>query len=170
MPWTWGAGRFGWNRADVLAFYNTYGGILFFGIANNAYSFCGTKTAFDSKLFNDKVRRYCGDKFFVHYCKAFLEPSGRYLGVAIVPKRGLQVVPFFADAPIDNGKHYFKAGDIAIRRGDETLILRGESATEYLSQLRIPNSNAQFLVNESRAFLEVLEYAGKLTIIVRARS
>jgi len=135
--------------ADVLAFYNTHGGILFFGIANESYSYCGTKTPFDSKLFNDKIRRYCGDKFFVHYCKAFLEDSGRYLGVAIVPKRGLQVMPFFADAPMDNGEQYFKAGDIAIRRGDETLILRGDSATEYLRQLRIPNSNAQFLVNES---------------------
>jgi hypothetical protein len=135
--------------ADVLAFYNTYGGILFFGIADNAYSFCGTRTAFDSKLFNDKIRRYCGDKFFVHYCKPFLESSGRYLGVAIVPKRGLQIVPFFADAPLEKGVHYFKAGDIAVRRGDETLILRGESATEHLRQLRIPNSNAQYLVNES---------------------
>jgi hypothetical protein len=71
--------------ADVLAFYNTHGGILFFGIADKTYSFCGTKTAFDSKLFNDKIRRYCGDKFFVHYCKAFSEPSSRYLGVAMVP-------------------------------------------------------------------------------------
>src|ERR1039458_758257 len=135
--------------ADVLAFYNTDGGILFFGIANNAYSYCGTKTPFDRKLFNDKIRRYCGDKFFVHYCKPFLEASGRYLGVAIVPKRGLQVVTFFADAPMDNRKQYFKAGDIAIRRGDETLILRGDTAIDYLRQLRIPNSNAQFLVNES---------------------
>jgi len=135
--------------ADVLAFYNTHGGILFFGIADKTYSFCGTKTAFDSKLFNDKIRRYCGDKFFVHYGRPFLEPSGRYLGVAIVPKRGLQVVPFFADAPMKNGEHYFKAGDIAIRRNDETMILRGDSATEYLRQFRIPNSNAQFLVNES---------------------
>src|SRR5437879_4423224 len=35
--------------ADVLAFYNTSGGILFFGIADKSYSFCGTKTPFDSK-------------------------------------------------------------------------------------------------------------------------
>ncbi len=134
--------------ADVLAFYNTHGGILFFGIDDAKYAYCGTQTSFDSKLFNDKIRRYCGDKFFVHYVKPFLDGSGRYLGVALIPKRGLQVLPLFADAPMVGGKADFRAGDIPIRRGDETMILRGDNAVEHLKSLRIPNANAQFLVNE----------------------
>ena len=134
--------------ADVMAFYNTNGGVVFFGIADQNFSYCGTKTHFDGKLFNDKIRKYCGDRFFVSYCKSYADPSGRYLGVALIPKRGLQVLPLFADAPEINGKKYFKAGDIAIRRGDETLVLRGEKAVEYLAQIRIPTSNAQFLVDE----------------------
>lgn len=134
--------------ADVLAFYNTSGGVLFFGIADGVYSYCGTKTPFDAKQFNDKIRKYTGDKFWVTYCKAFQDDSGRYLGVAIIPKRGLQVIPFFADSPLFDGGHYFQAGDIAVRVGDETRILRGEKAAEHLSQLHIPASDAYFLVNE----------------------
>ncbi len=134
--------------ADVLAYYNTNGGILFFGIADGTYSYCGTKTPLDAKQFNDKIRKYTGDKFWVTYCKAFQDSSGRYLGVGIVPKRGLQVIPFFTDSPLSNGSHYFRAGDIAVRVGDETRILRGEKAAEHLSQLHIPASDAYFLVNE----------------------
>src|SRR5207253_1060282 len=96
--------------ADVLAFYNTGGGVLFFGIDDSSFSYCGTKSEIDTKLFNDKIRRYCGDKFFVTNCRAFLDRSGRYLGMAIIPKRGLQVIPFFANAPAQGGREYFRAG------------------------------------------------------------
>ncbi len=134
--------------ADVMSFHNNSGGIIVFGITDASLSYCGTNAQIDSKLFSDKIRKYCGDKFSVSYCRAFQESSGRHLGIAIVPKRGLNVVPFFADAPPKDGGHYFKAGDVAIRRNDETIILRGEKATDYLSSLKIPTSSAQFIVDE----------------------
>jgi hypothetical protein len=135
--------------ADVLAFHNTNGGVIFFGIDDASFSFCGTKTPIDAKQFNDKIRRYAGDKSWVSYARCFEDSTGRYLGCALVPKRGLQVVPFFADAPLQHGSNYFKAGDIAIRKGDETKILRGELASRYLAELHIPNSDAHYLVNEA---------------------
>jgi hypothetical protein len=86
--------------ADVLAFYNTGGGLIYFGIEDRNFSYCGTQTVLDAKLFNDKIRRYTGDKFWVSYSRAYQDSSGRYLGVAVVPKHGLQILPFFSDAPL----------------------------------------------------------------------
>ena len=39
--------------ADVLAFHNQEGGILFFGIRDSDYRFVGTRTFLDTKQFND---------------------------------------------------------------------------------------------------------------------
>lgn len=142
--------KYSWAEiaADVLAFHNTRGGIIFFGIADQSFSFCGTTSPIDSKLFTDKIRRYCGDKIFVSYCRAFQESGGRHLGMAIIPRRGLNVVPFFCDAPAKGDKNYFRAGDIAVRRNDETQIYRGDKASEYLAEAKIPSSSAQFVVDE----------------------
>lgn len=49
--------------ALVLAFHNAAGGVIFFGIENANYSFCGTVTPIDSAQFNSKIRRYVGDTF-----------------------------------------------------------------------------------------------------------
>jgi hypothetical protein len=58
--------------ADVLAFHNQQGGVIFFGIHNSDFRFVGTTQALDTKLFNDKIRKYCGDKFWVSYSREFL--------------------------------------------------------------------------------------------------
>lgn len=134
--------------ADVLAFHNNEGGILFFGIDDTHFSYAGTATPIDAKQFNDKIRKYSGDKFWVTYCRAFQDGSGRHLGMALVPRRGLQVTPFFSGAPLVGGRQLFQAGDIAIRVGDESRILRGEKASDYLATLHIPFSDARFLVKE----------------------
>src|SRR5262245_29657531 len=44
--------------ASVLGLHNADGGVLFFGIDDKRYSFCGTSTPIDAKQFNSKIRRY----------------------------------------------------------------------------------------------------------------
>src|SRR5713226_9901075 len=46
--------------ADVAAFHNQEGGILFFGIRNRDFRFLGARPRLDTKLFNDKIRKYVG--------------------------------------------------------------------------------------------------------------
>src|SRR5438876_624176 len=43
--------------ADVLAFHNQEGGVIFFGIRDSDYRFVGTGIPLDTKLFNDKIRK-----------------------------------------------------------------------------------------------------------------
>jgi hypothetical protein len=46
--------------ADVLAFYNQKGGVLIFGIRDKNFQFTGATHKADTKLFNDKIRKYVG--------------------------------------------------------------------------------------------------------------
>lgn len=53
---------------DVLGFHNNQGGLIFFGIEDN-FKFAGATSHLDSKMFNDKLRRYLGDNIFVDYSR-----------------------------------------------------------------------------------------------------
>src|SRR5207247_189669 len=99
-------------------------GLLFFGISDATHSFCGTPTDLDSKKFNDKLRRYVGDAFWVAYSKEFLQKSGLHLGIAVIPRRSFRVQLALAAAAIVNpaDKPYFDAGDLCIREGDQTKV------------------------------------------------
>lgn len=135
--------------ADVLAFHNREGGLLFFGISDSTHSFCGTPTDLDSKKFNDKLRRYVGDAFWVAYSKEFLQRTGFHLGVAVIPKRSFRVQLALAPASIVNptDKPYFSAGDLCIREGDETKIFRDERAAAYLRDHNLPSADYKYAVD-----------------------
>ena len=49
--------------ADLAAFHNARGGVLFFGIEDDNHRFVGTRDVVDAKRFNDKVRRYLVQRF-----------------------------------------------------------------------------------------------------------
>lgn len=134
--------------ALVLALHNADGGVIFFGIDDLRYSFCGTSTPVDPKQFNDKVRRYVGDTFWVAFNREFVQANGLYLGVAIVPSHGLTLKRFQASSPLKEGKIYFDAGDLPVRVGDETKILRGEEALRFLREKKSPISDSRFFVDE----------------------
>jgi len=134
--------------AVVLAFHNAGGGVIFFGIDDVRYSFCGTATPIDAKQFNSKIRRYVGDTFWVAFNREFLQAGGLYLGVAVVPPHGIALKRFQAASPLKEGKLYFDAGDLALRSGDETRIFRGEDAVRVLRDRKSPISNSRFLIDE----------------------
>jgi len=101
--------------ALVLALHNANGGVIFFGIDDVRYSFCGTSTPIDPKQFNDKIRRYVGDTFWVAFNRECPQPSGLYLGVAVVPPHGLTLKRFQSSSPPKQGKTFFEAGDLPVR-------------------------------------------------------
>jgi hypothetical protein len=134
--------------ASVLGFHNANGGVIFFGIDDQTYSFSGTSTPIDAKQFNSKIRRYIGDTFWVAFNREFPQENGRYLGIAVIPPHGLALKRFQAAAPLRDGRPYFDAGDLPVRIGDEIRIFRGADAVAYLTKHRSPISDSLFLVDE----------------------
>lgn len=135
--------------ADVAAFHNQEGGVLFFGIRNNDFRFTGAKPRLDTKLFNDKIRRYVGDRFWVSFAREFIQPDQSYLGIAVVPPRSVTQVRMLRDGPILEGKPIFQAGDLCVRIGDETKIFRGSEAIRFAATKGLGVSGATFSVDEA---------------------
>lgn len=139
--------------ADVAALHNVSGGVLFFGIRDDL-SFEGTRDTLDAKRFNDKIRRYLGDTFWVVFSREYIQADQSYLGVALVPPKNLMPVRMRRDAPPRPGKApAFGRHDLAVREGDSTRIYKGLSADDYLAKNRLPSADARFLlIVKRRAF------------------
>ena len=134
---------------DVLAFHNHRGGLLVFGIRDDNFLFSGASTRLDSKLINDQVRRYLGDRIWIDFNRSFIQGDQRYLGIAVVPPRGPRIERFTADAPLANGSRLFRAGDSAIRDGDSTRLLKKPEADKFARELAIPTLGKLYAVDES---------------------
>ncbi|HYM12878.1 MAG TPA: RNA-binding domain-containing protein [Bryobacterales bacterium] len=141
-----GSGEESWAgiAADVLALHNTRGGVLLFGIRNSTFEFVGATQRVDTKIFNDKIRRYVGDRFWVSFSREFIQQNQRYLGVAIVPPKAHAPLRAMADSP--SGK--LKVGDLCVRVGDETRILRGTDAIEFARQHRVGPGGTSYEIDE----------------------
>jgi hypothetical protein len=134
--------------ADVLAFHNQDGGILLFGIRDADYRFLGTRILLDTKAFNDKIRKHCGDRFWVSFSREFIQPDQRYLGVAMVPPKGYSHQRVLRDGPLSGGKPTIKTGDLCVRIGDQTRILRGSEAVQYAATKGLGVAGATYAVDE----------------------
>lgn len=132
---------------DVLAFHNNVGGILVFGVRNDL-AFSGAGSRLDSKLVNDQLRRFLGDRIWVEYHREFIQPDQRYLGIAIVPPRGPTLARFTADAPLIGDRRLFAAGDSAIREGDSSRTLSSHETEEYARRLAVPILGQVYGVDE----------------------
>ena len=134
--------------ADVLAFYNNSGGILIFGVRDTDFKFVGATHKADTKLFNDKIRRYVGDRFWVSFSREFIQSDQRYLGIAIIPGKTHAALRAMGDSPSVGGRQYIKAGDLCIRIGDQTQILRGSEALKYVANNNVAEAASLYSVNE----------------------
>lgn len=138
--------------ADLAALHNASGGIIFFGITDDTFAFVGTRDVVDARRFNDKVRRYLGDSVWIEFAREFIQIDQRYLGIAVVPARGVNPLRFRSDAPPrPSGDRLFRAGDLAIRDNDQTRVFHGSDADAYLAKHRLPAPDAQFLVKNEHA-------------------
>lgn len=132
---------------DVLGFHNASGGIIIFGV-DDYYEIAPLSGVIpDSKLFNDQIRKYVGDRIWVSFNR--IDCKGGHLGLAIIPPRGISIAKARADAPRDGkGRQYFLALDVCVREGDETKVYRGEAAEKYLREQSVPTSNAEYIIFE----------------------
>jgi tetratricopeptide (TPR) repeat protein len=132
---------------DICAFHNRLGGIIIFGIDNLQFSFCGCRERLDSKLVNDQVRRYLGDKIWVDYHREFIQRDQKYIGILLIPQRGPTVLRFLIDSPTTGGKKLFSRGDTALRNHDSCDVIRGHEADEYARSTTAPVIGEQYAVN-----------------------
>jgi tetratricopeptide (TPR) repeat protein len=133
---------------DVLAFHNNKGGVLVFGIRNHDFVFVGATHLVDTKLFNDKMRRYIGDRFWVSFSREAIRDDQCYLGIAIVPPRSHTPLYAMADGPTLDGKPIIKRGDYCLRVGDETRVLRGSAAIKAAAESNVAGVSAIYAVDE----------------------
>lgn len=129
---------------DVLSFYNTgKGGIIFWGIKDGApFEVVGIpKTDLDSKIINDKIRTYIGDKIWVEYFVVFNRNQTIGIGAILVPpSEGKVIQLFIKNGPEKRHRLLFFENGSAIRRNDSCYILAPKEA----SSLRIERSNVVF--------------------------
>lgn len=134
--------------SDVLAFHNNRGGVLIFGIRDRDYRFVGATHRIDTKLFNDKIRRYVGDRFWVSFSREFIQYDQRYVGIAIIPPKVHSVLRAMGDAPIVSGRQSLRIGDLCIRDGDQTKVLSGTAALKFVAEHRVAESTSLWVVDK----------------------
>ena len=133
---------------EVLGFHNQRGGVLIFGIRDDDFSFCGTSTRLDSKLVNDQLRKFLGDRIWVDFHRECIQPDQSYVGLALIPPRGPAFEKFRKDAPAIDGKHLFKAGDSALREEDSTRIITKNQLPKFVHKLAVPTIGKVYEINE----------------------
>jgi len=138
-----------WARVarHVLAFHNHRGGILVFGIRDGDLGFMGATDRLDSKVFNDKIRRYVGDRIWVDFHRESIQSDQSYLGLAIIPPRGPAIGYFQADAPLVDGKREFVKGDSARRVGDSSRVMKRQEALAHEASLSIAPTGSPYAVD-----------------------
>jgi tetratricopeptide (TPR) repeat protein len=132
---------------DILSFHNNKGGVIIFGV-DNSFKVCGYHSQLDSKLLNDRIRKYVGDKVWLDYHRFNIKENQSHIGMLIVPPRGPIILRFVKDSPSNNGKQIFKKGDTAIREGDCSKVLKGIHADTFEVRSRAPEYGQVYAVDE----------------------
>lgn len=130
-----------------MAFHNNKGGVIVFGI-DDAYSIVGVTTRLDSKVVNDKLRKWLGDRVWVEYHREAIQPNQRYVGMLLVPPRGPALERFQSNAPDVKGRPIFRRGESAIRQGDSSRVLKKQEADAIARSFAIPTVGKIFEVDE----------------------
>jgi tetratricopeptide (TPR) repeat protein len=134
---------------EILSFHNNKGGILFFGISDTDYKFIGATTRLDSKLMNDQLKKFIGDRIWIDYHREYIQSDQKYLGIALIPPRGPLLEKFRMDAPEGpDGKRKFLIGWSAIREGDSCKLLDSVALSKYSRDLFFPTYGKIYEVDE----------------------
>jgi tetratricopeptide (TPR) repeat protein len=132
---------------DVLAFHNNKGGVIIFGVSND-FKVTGHRCSWDSKLLNDRLRKYLGDKIWLDYYRVNLKEDQSHVGLVLIPPRGPIVLRFSKDSPCKNGKYIFRKGNSAVREGDSSKILKDASAEAFEARSRAPEFGQVYAIDE----------------------
>ena len=141
------AGEWAELAKDVLAFHNYHGGIIIFGV-DNRFQTVGHSVRLDSKLINDRVRKYIGDKFWLDYHRFNIQADQLHIGLLLVPPRGPVVLRFQRDSPCENGRHIFKKGNTAFRVGDSSKVLHDIEVEALQARVGSPGFGQIYAIDE----------------------
>lgn len=114
---------------DVLAFHNTgKGGVILFGIDDKSYEIVGLgkDELVDSKIFNDKIRKYVGDTLWIDYYVISNSDKSLNIAVIIIPplNDNSAIKRFQKNGPEKRRKTLlFLENGSAIRRFDFSIVL-----------------------------------------------
>ncbi|MCO4856994.1 putative DNA binding domain-containing protein [Herbaspirillum sp. WGmk3] len=110
----------------IVAFFNTYGGYIVFGVeetkAETEFLICGCDTStFDLKKIKDKIYSYVG----IHIALSswsHTDENGRTILILYIPKRIGEAPAYFGkeSATDSKGKFAFRKGDTYLRLGDNS--------------------------------------------------
>ncbi|MDP8210222.1 MAG: NB-ARC domain-containing protein [Candidatus Stygibacter australis] len=139
----------GWAEIakDILGFHNNKGGLLIFGINDKSFQYKPLNDIYDSKSFNDKIRKYVGDLIWVEFYRLFIDQDQNYLGIAVIPPRGPKLATFVIDSPVKNNKLLFLKNGSALRDKDSTRVLNPEEAISH-SKITASKIGNRFFVDE----------------------
>lgn len=132
---------------DVMAFHNNKGGVIVFGVGNG-FNVVGFRSQLDSKLLNDRLRKYIGDKVWLDYHRLNIKDDQSHIGMVIVPPRGPVILRFLKDSPSNRGKYLFRKGDSAIREGDSSKLLKDILADTFEARVRAPEFGQVYAIDE----------------------
>jgi tetratricopeptide (TPR) repeat protein len=128
---------------DVVSFYNTYGGYLVIGIADDQRTVVGHSDPFDCNDFNK--RTFAATKHSIE-CRYAVHPMNHTtppveVGILHIPKRpdALGPAQFVKDAPASpTGKREYKRHDIYFRDTDQCRPAVSSEELAFLCARRIP--------------------------------
>ncbi|PAW77867.1 MAG: hypothetical protein B9S32_09715 [Verrucomicrobia bacterium Tous-C9LFEB] len=132
---------------DVLSFHNHRGGVIVFGVTNG-FEVVGHRSPLDSKLLNDRLRKYVGDKIWLDYHRLNIKEDQSHIGLILIPPRGPIILRFAKDSPCNNGKYLFKKGESAIREGDSSKLLKDVQAEAFEARSRVPEYSQVYAIDE----------------------
>lgn len=107
----------------VLAFHNSKGGIIVFGIKDN-YTVTGIPAGrvLDSNQLNQKLRHYTGSSFSV-FQDSIAVPHNRVVWIIFVPPKEDVPVPVINNGPLnEKNRHEIRKGELYVRVNDTVKL------------------------------------------------
>jgi tetratricopeptide (TPR) repeat protein len=133
--------------ALVLAFYNTRGGVIIFGVDDKSFNIFPVKTRLDSKQCNEKLRRFISDRIWVEFQRIDIRPDQSSIGLMLVPPRVDRLERFTNNG--EGHRYKFVVRQSAIREGDSVRILSEDEVQLRTRQLALPTIDNPYEVNEA---------------------
>jgi Schlafen, AlbA_2/AAA ATPase domain len=118
---------------DIVAFYNTYGGYLIFGVDDRTKTLFGFDEEVDLNAVMSRIEADTGRKICISFCRLVM--NEKTIGLMHIPRRpdAEQPLQFRKDAKIANsGKKAYKSNDIYFRDGGRSLPATGSQSLSFL--------------------------------------
>lgn len=119
---------------DILSFYNAKkGGLIIYGVEDLNFRIQGLSQSqkIDSKIFNDKIRKYIGDKIWIEFFRIDLTDD-LSIGIVVIPPAIGGLCRFLKNGPEKKKKCLFLEDGSAIRKHDSSIILSPQEANSYI--------------------------------------